>query len=105
MAIPAFSVGRTQEILYSLNQLELEHRLPELNCFVDSPLSKKATSVIKSYTSEYNDRLQNILKIDEDLFHFKGLEHVETTEESRQVAKHKEPCVIISSSGTADAGG
>jgi metallo-beta-lactamase family protein len=104
LVIPAFSVGRTQEILYSLNQLELEHRLPELNYFVDSPLSEKATSVIKSYTNEYNDRLQNILKIDEDPFHFKGLKHVETVEESKQLTEHKEPCVIISSSGTADAG-
>ncbi|GEO10734.1 MBL fold hydrolase [Segetibacter aerophilus] len=104
LVIPAFSVGRTQEILYSLNQLELEHRLPELNYFVDSPLSEKATAVIKSYTNEYNERLQNILKIDEDPFHFKGLKHVESVEESRQLTEHKEPCVIISSSGTADAG-
>lgn len=104
LIIPAFSVGRTQEILYSLNQLELEHRLPELNYFVDSPLSAKATSVIKSYTDEYNDRLQNILKIDEDPFQFKGLKHVETVEESKQLVEYKEPCVIISASGTADAG-
>jgi metallo-beta-lactamase family protein len=104
LVIPAFSVGRTQEILYSLNQLELEHRLPELNYFVDSPLSEKATAVIKSYTNEYNERLQNILKIDEDPFHFRGLKHVESVEESRQLTEHKEPCVIISSSGTADAG-
>jgi len=104
LIIPAFSVGRTQEILYSLNQLELEHRLPELNYFVDSPLSTKATQVIKSYKDDYNERLQNILKIDEDPFHFKGLKYVETVEESRQLVNYKEPCVIISSSGTADAG-
>jgi len=104
LIIPAFSVGRTQEILYALNQLELEHRLPELNYFVDSPLSTKATEVIKSYKDDYNERLQNILKIDEDPFHFKGLKYVETVEESRQLVNYKEPCVIISSSGTADAG-
>lgn len=104
LIIPAFSVGRTQEILYSLNQLELEHRLPELSYFVDSPLSTKATEVIKSYKDDYNERLQNILKIDEDPFHFKGLKYVETVEESRQLVNYKEPCVIISSSGTADAG-
>ena len=104
LIIPAFSVGRTQEILYSLNQLELEHRLPELSYFVDSPLSTKATEVIKSYKDDYNERLQNILKIDEDPFHFKGLKYVETVEESRQLVNYKDPCVIISSSGTADAG-
>ena len=104
LIIPAFSVGRTQEILYSLNQLELEHRLPDLHYFVDSPLSAKATTVIKSYTEEYNDRLQNILKIDEDPFLFKGLKHVETVEDSKQLVEYKDPCVIISSSGTGDAG-
>lgn len=104
LVIPAFSVGRTQEILYSLNQLELEHRLPELSYFVDSPLSHKATAVIKSYTEQYNERLQNILKIDEDPFQFKGLKHVETVEESKQLTDHEGPCVIISASGTADAG-
>ena len=104
LVIPAFSVGRTQELLYALNQLELENRLPELPYFVDSPLSAKATAVIKSYTDEYNDRLQNILKVDDDPFLFKGLKHVETVEESRQVVDYNEPCVVISSSGTADAG-
>ena len=104
LIIPAFSVGRTQEILYSLNQLELEHRLPDLNYFVDSPLSTKATEVIRSYKDDYNERLQNILKIDEDPFHFKGLKYVESVEESRQLVNYKEPCVIISSSGTGDAG-
>jgi metallo-beta-lactamase family protein len=49
LVIPAFSVGRTQEILYSLNQLELESRLPSLPYYVDSPLSVEATEVIKSY--------------------------------------------------------
>lgn len=104
LIIPAFSVGRTQEILYSLNQLELENRLPDLNYFVDSPLGTKATEVIKSYKDDYNERLQNILKIDEDPFHFKGLKYVETAEESRQLANYKEPCVIISSSGSGDSG-
>lgn len=104
LIIPAFSVGRTQELLYALNQLELEKRLPELHYFVDSPLSAKATGVIKSYMEEFNDRLQNVLKVDEDPFQFQGLKYIETAEESKQLAAFKEPCVIISASGTADAG-
>jgi metallo-beta-lactamase family protein len=44
-----FSVGRTQEVLYSLNQLSLENRLPKIPVFVDSPLSKEATEIVKSY--------------------------------------------------------
>ncbi|MGZ8544806.1 MAG: MBL fold metallo-hydrolase RNA specificity domain-containing protein [Flavisolibacter sp.] len=104
LIIPAFSVGRTQELLYGLNQLSLEKRLPEILFFVDSPLSMKATETIKRYKEEYNDRLQQVLAIDDDPFDFPGLKYVETVEDSRQLVKYKEPCVIISASGTADAG-
>ncbi len=104
LIIPAFSVGRTQEVLYTLNQLELEKRLPDINIFVDSPLSSKATQVIKKYTENFNDRLQKVLQIDDDPFAFKGLKYIETVEESQQLMNYKEPCIIISASGTADAG-
>lgn len=104
LVIPAFSVGRTQEILYALNQLSLEKRLPDLPYFVDSPLSLKATQVIKKYTDNFNERLQQVLKIDDDPFDFPGLKHVESVEDSRKLCDYKEPCVIISASGTADAG-
>lgn len=104
LIIPAFSVGRTQELLFLLNQLELEKRLPELNYFIDSPLSIKATMQMKKYTGEFNERLQSILEIDDDPFAFKGLKYVEETEDSIRLTEYKEPCVIISASGTADAG-
>ncbi|OLY94754.1 metallo-beta-lactamase family protein [Cnuella takakiae] len=104
LVIPAFSVGRTQEILYALNQLSLEKRLPEVKVYVDSPLSMKATEAIKQYTDDFNDRLQQVLKIDDDPFHFEGLNYVESVEDSRKLVDLEEPCVIISASGTADAG-
>ncbi len=104
LIIPAFSVGRTQEILFLLNQLELEKRLPDLSYFVDSPLSMQATEVIKKHTNDFNDRLQGILKIDDDPFVFKGLKYVEHADDSVRLVDYKEPCVIISASGTADAG-
>ena len=104
LIIPAFSVGRTQEILYALNQLSLENRLPGLSYFVDSPLSLKATQVIKKYKNDFNERLQQVLQIDNDPFHFEGLKYVETVEDSRKLTEYEEPCVIISASGTADAG-
>ncbi len=104
LIIPAFSVGRTQEVLYALNQLSLEKRLPEIFCFVDSPLSHKATNTIKKYTDQFNERLQNVLLIDDDPFDFPGLKYVETVEDSRKLVAYEEPCVIISASGTADAG-
>lgn len=56
--MPAFSVGRTQEILYALNQLEIENRLPAMEYFVDSPLSIKATRIVKSYPQYFNKTIQ-----------------------------------------------
>lgn len=104
LIIPAFSVGRTQEVLYALNQLSLEKRLPEINVFVDSPLSLKATEVIKKYQPHFNERLQQVLQIDDDPFDFPGLKYIESVEDSKKLVDYEEPCVIISASGTADAG-
>ena len=104
LIIPAFSVGRTQEVLYALNQLELEKRLPALSYFVDSPLSKKATAVIKHHMELFNERLQQVLLTDDDPFDFEGLKYIDSVEDSQKLEAYNEPCVIISASGTADAG-
>lgn len=104
LILPAFSVGRTQEVLYALNQLENENRLPDLNYFVDSPLSIKATEIVKSFPQYFNARIQKVLLNDEDPFHFKGLKFIRSVDESKQINYHKGPCVIISASGMAEAG-
>jgi len=104
LVIPAFSVGRTQEILYALNRLELENRLPALHYYVDSPLSIKATNIIKHHPECFNNDVQRLLKQDDDVFSFKGLEYIESAEESIRLNDSKEPCVIISASGMAEAG-
>ncbi|MEJ5993523.1 MBL fold metallo-hydrolase [Pedobacter sp. Du54] len=102
--IPAFSVGRTQELLYALNGLELKHQLPDLNYYVDSPLSAQATAVLKSHTEVYNHNVMKVLAVDHDIFAFKGLKFIESTEESKALNADPRPCVIISSSGMAEGG-
>lgn len=104
LIIPAFSVGRTQELLYTLNQLELENLLPNIPFFVDSPLSREATSVVKSHPENFNNRVKKVIAIDEDPFDFKNLQYIKTAEESKQLNLFNAPCVIISASGMADAG-
>ena len=104
LIIPAFSVGRTQEILFELNQLENENRLPPVKYFVDSPLSFEATNVIKSYPQYFNKRIQKILENDKDPFDFRGLHFTKSVGESKSLNYLNEPCVIISSSGMADSG-
>lgn len=104
LIIPAFSVGRTQELLFALNQLELERRLPEVDYFVDSPLSVEATEVVKKYPAYFNKTIQKILESDDDPFSFRGLKYIKTIDQSKMLNFRNEPCVIISASGMADAG-
>jgi metallo-beta-lactamase family protein len=104
LIIPAFSVGRTQEILYALNQLDLERRLPELDFFVDSPLSIQATEIVKKYPEYFNKTIQKVLKTDQDPFSFPGLKYVKNVDQSKMLNFRNEPCVIVSASGMAEAG-
>jgi len=104
LIMPAFSVGRTQELLYSLNQLELENRLPDLDYYVDSPLSIKATEIVKRYPQYFNKTIQKVIQTDKDPFGFKGLRFVQTVEQSKQLNFQNGPMVIISASGMGDAG-
>jgi metallo-beta-lactamase family protein len=104
LIMPAFSVGRTQEILYALNQLELENRLPDLDYFVDSPLSIEATEIVKKYPEYFNKRIQHVLQTDNDPFNFKGLKYIKNVEQSKLLNFRNGPFVIISASGMADAG-
>ncbi len=104
LIIPAFSVGRTQELLYALNQLDLENRLPNVPFYVDSPLSGEATAVLKNFPNYFNKKIQKIMETDADPFDFKGLKFIKTVEESKHLNELSQPCVIISASGMADAG-
>ena len=104
LIMPAFSVGRTQELLFALNQLEIERRLPPLDYFVDSPLSVEATEVVKRFPEYFNKNIQRILQSDNDPFSFNGLKYVKSVEQSKLLNFRNEPCVIISASGMADAG-
>jgi metallo-beta-lactamase family protein len=104
LIIPAFSVGRTQEILYELNQLSLEKRLPHIPVYVDSPLSIEATDVLKKFPKYFNKKIQKILEVDDDPFDFEGLRYIKSVEESKALNEDMHPKVIISASGMADAG-
>ena len=104
LIIPAFSLGRTQELLYALNQLGLENRLPKVPYYLDSPLSIKVTDLVKKFPHYFNKTIQRVLESDTDPFHFDGLHYIESVEQSKQLNYRTEPCVIISASGMAEAG-
>lgn len=104
LIIPAFSVGRTQELLYALNRAQLDGKLPKVDIFVDSPLSMEATDVVRSHPEVFNKTVARLLERDEDPFNFPGLHYIKTVDESKMLNFRPEPCVIISASGMAEAG-
>ena len=104
LIIPAFSVGRTQELLYALNRLEVDGKLPAVACYVDSPLSREATEVIKKHPQNFNATVQQLLEQDSDPFGFNGLVYIKTADESKRLNSLTDPCIVISSSGMAEAG-
>jgi len=104
LIIPAFSVGRTQELLYALNDLELDGELPPVNYYVDSPMSVKVTEVVKHHKECFNRSVQKLLKADADPFRFKGLKYITDKRESQALNSDAKPSVIISASGMAEAG-
>jgi metallo-beta-lactamase family protein len=104
LIIPAFSLGRTQEIVFVLDKLKNAKLLPNIKVFVDSPLSVNATDITRKYVHYLNDSLQDYIKTDPDPFGFKGLTYIHKKEDSMRLNDYKEPCIIISASGMMEAG-
>lgn len=104
LIIPAFSLGRTQEIVYALDRLETAGKLPKINVYVDSPLSTNATQILKNHPECYHEDLLNYMKIDNDPFGFNRLHYITEVEESKSLNALQEPCIIISASGMMEAG-
>jgi metallo-beta-lactamase family protein len=104
LIIPAFSVGRTQEIVFALNNFFNEGRLPKIDIFVDSPLAVNATSVFRVHPECYNENFLRVLENDSDPFGFESLFYITKVEDSKKLNDYKKPCVIISASGMMEAG-
>ncbi len=102
--IPAFSVDRTQEIIYALDRLAHAGKLPKIDVYVDSPLSVKATRVMSKHREYFNKDILEYITRDGDPFSFPYLHYVESPEESKKINTSKLPCIIISASGMAEAG-
>lgn len=102
--IPAFSLGRTQELVYALDQMEAKKMLPRINVYVDSPLSVNATNIMKAHPECFNADILEYMKTDPNPFGFNNLIYIQDVEDSMRLNDLKEPCIIISASGMADAG-
>lgn len=104
LIIPAFGVGRTQEIVYILDQLENAGQLPPIPVYVDSPLAVDATLLYGAHPECYDTELSTYILRDPNPFGFKRLTYVKEVEASKRLNNSEEPCIIISASGMANAG-
>jgi metallo-beta-lactamase family protein len=102
--IPAFSVGRTQQIVYTLHQLTLDGRIPVVPIFVDSPLSVNATEVFRLHPECFNDEIYKFLRTRENPFGMENLTYIREVTQSKKLNELKDPMIIISASGMAEAG-
>ena len=101
--IPAFAVGRTQELLYSLNSLQREGAIPSIPVYVDSPLAIDTTTVFEMHPETF-DQSEDMVKKVKELFDFPLLRFTRDVEESKAINSAKGPMVVIAASGMMEAG-
>jgi metallo-beta-lactamase family protein len=101
--IPAFSIGRTQNVLMYLGKLVKEKRIPRQPIFVDSPLSNKATKITARHSEVFDEEMQSLMKGGHNPFHFEGVRYVADVEESKSLNGLRSG-IIISASGMCEAG-
>ena len=102
--IPAFSVGRTQELLYRLDKLYTAGRLENIPVYVDSPLAMNATEIFIIHPECFDEEMHQFISTDGNPFGWNNMNYVRSTEQSKALNISKEPCIIISASGMANAG-
>ncbi len=106
LIIPAFAVGRTQDLVYDMQRLVAEQRIPDVPVYVDSPLATNVTEIFRLHPECYDDEILNYINNDPDgnVFGWPRLRYVRSTDESKALNESKESCVIIAASGMCEAG-
>lgn len=106
LIVPAFSVGRTQEVVYRLNNLSEAGKLPPIPVFVDSPLAADAHTVFQQHYDYFDEEFARKITSEEDNdpLSFPRLHIIRKVQHSKELNKSKEPCIIISASGMCEAG-
>ncbi|MCX6044329.1 MAG: MBL fold metallo-hydrolase [Chloroflexi bacterium] len=104
--IPAFAVGRTQELVYALNELDVQGDIPPIPVYVDSPLAVNATDVFRMHPEAWSQEVQNFLAQTNHRspFDYRRLEYIRDVNDSKRLNHGSEPMIIISASGMAEGG-
>lgn len=101
--IPAFAVGRTQEIVYDLHEMARAGEIPAIPIFIDSPLAIDATTVFAQHPEVF-DQTEDLIQKVQDLFHFTQVRYTRKAEESKALNGMNGPMIIIAASGMAESG-
>lgn len=104
LLIPAFAMERTQQLLFELNELVENGRIPKVPIFIDSPLAIKLTEVYRRHREYFNKDANDLIRGGDDILNFSGLTFTPTTEESKKINLAPAPKVIIAGSGMSQGG-
>ena len=104
LIIPAFSIGRTQSLIFTLNKIFTDKLVSNVQVFVDSPLATAATEIYRKYQHYVSDEAKAFYQAKGDEFDFDNLAYLETQRESVAVSNYLDPCIIISSAGMLEGG-
>lgn len=104
IVVPSFSIGRSQEVLYFMNELLREDRIPHTMTFLDSPMAIKVTEVFKNHPELYDKEMAKLVLQNESPFSFAGLKLVQSTAESKAINHIRGTVMIIAGSGMCTGG-
>lgn len=104
LIVPAFSIGRTQAILYTFHKAFAAGMLPDVKIYADSPLAQKSNKVYEQFADQLNNEAQEFKAMHKQLFAFQNLQYIEQTRESKRISNLPEPAILVSSSGMLEGG-
>ena len=102
--VPSFALQRAQEVLYYMNKLLLENKIPDIPVYLDSPMAIRITEVFKQYRELYDREMTQMVSQDRSPFDFPGLIMVQTSEESKQLNYLTKPAMIVAGAGMCNGG-
>ncbi|HOJ33648.1 MAG TPA: MBL fold metallo-hydrolase [Candidatus Hydrogenedentes bacterium] len=102
--VPSFALERAQEFIYALKRLEMNHRVPSIPVYVDSPLTVNITEVFRLHADSFDDEIRKVMEESGDPFELQRIEYIRNVERSMQLNNLKEPAIIISASGMCEYG-
>jgi metallo-beta-lactamase family protein len=104
LIIPAFSIGRSQSLLFTLHKLKLQGKLPPIKIFTDSPMAYEGSQIYEQMVAYLNEEAQEMVREQGSLFDFENIVNIRTFKESKAITNYYEPCIILSSSGMITGG-